>query len=327
MKKITTLLATLLLICGIATAQTKKYALVEHFTNTRCGTCGANNPGFFSRINISSNTNLHHLAIHPAIPYSSCVFYQANRTPQDNRATYYNLGGTPSASINGGSLQSVNNISAALVAQNAANNAIASVRVSEANNTVTVRVRAFQNLPASTYKLYVALAEKVVTYAAPNGEGTHYNVFRQFVNTGNDAGDAMAAIANGAETTYTFSYTPNSAWVSSQIYALAWVQNTTTKEVINSGTRFDPTTSTQETSVDAQVAVAPNPTTQKTVLSFDNLTPQYLTVSNTLGQVLSHVKLSDPTRYELDLSKFAAGTYYVKVQTSEGVALKKIIKE
>jgi hypothetical protein len=325
MKKVLTIIGILATLTAFG--QTKKYALVEHFTNTLCGICAGANPSFFTAVKIETNTNMHHISYHSAIPYSNCKFYVANRTPQDARASYYGLPGTPRASINGKALASLGSITETTLTQNAGNDATVSIKVTETTGSATVKVKAFQNVPASTNRLFIALVEKKVTYAAPNGEPTHYNVFRKFINASGEAGDVIAAINNGAEITVTANYTADPSWVASQIYAVAWVQNPTTKEVLNSGTRFDVTSAVEENTVDTQVAVAPNPTLGKTVVSFDNLTPQYLTVTNVAGQIIQNVKLTQSSSYELDMSDLAKGIYFVKVYAKEGVALKKVVKE
>lgn len=286
---------------------------------------------FFSTVKVETNPNLHHISYHSAIPYNNCVFYTANRVPQDARATYYALPGTPRASVNGQALTNLGSITEASVAQNAGSNAILSVKVTETGGmatTVGVKIKAFQNITANTNRVFVALVEKKVTYDAPNTEKTHYNVFRKFINANGELGEPLPAIANGAEATLSFSYGIESGWVGSQIYAIVWVQNPTTKEVLNSGTRFDVTSSVEDKpNVDAQVLVSPNPTLDKTFLTFDKLTPQYLTVSNVAGQVVRTEKLTNPNGFELNLSDFAKGIYFVKITANEGIAVKKIVKE
>jgi Outer membrane protein Omp28/Secretion system C-terminal sorting domain len=329
MKKVFTIIS---FFCTLTVfGQAKKYALVEHFSNTLCSICAGTNPSFFSTVKVETNPNMHHISYYSAIPYSTCKFYVANKIPQDARATYYGLPGTPRASINGQALTALGNITEATVTQNAGSNALVSVNVTEViggTNTATIKVKAFQNIPTATYRLFVALVEKKVSYSAPNGEPTHYNVFRKFINLNGEAGDVVAAINTGAEITAAFSYTLDASWVATQIYAVAWVQNPTTKEVLNSGTRFDITSAVEEKpSIDAQVAVSPNPTIGKSLLTFDKLTPQYLTISNIAGQVFQNVRLAQSNSYELDIADLPKGIYIVKVYAKEGIALKKIVKE
>ena len=241
MKKNTLFAFLLIFIEFNAFAQAPKYALFEHFTNTRCGTCGATNPGFFANIAINTNLKLHHLSIHPSIPYSDCVFYQANTAQQDARATFYNLPGTPRVAINGANTVNANSVTASSVdnAYCATCSAVA-LQVTEtgsSSRTATIKVRSVGVPPSGSFKLYAAIVEKTVNYNAPNTETVHHNVFRQFLTAA--SGDALTLALQGNETNVTFNYTVNAAWVSSEVYVLTWLQDAATKEVVNSGTKFD----------------------------------------------------------------------------------------
>ena len=171
------------------------------------------------------------------------------------------------------------------------------VKVTEVANpnlsrNVTIKIKSVGTVPTGTFKLYAAVVEKKTTYASPNGEREHFNVFRQFITA--NSGDNITL--SSAEQSILLSYTPDLG-ATGQLYVVAWVQNSTTKEVLNSGTQFDLGTATTEVSTDNQVALSPNPTTGKTTVTFDKLTPQYLTVQNMAGQVLESVKLSNSTSY------------------------------
>jgi Outer membrane protein Omp28/Secretion system C-terminal sorting domain len=303
----------------------KKYVLLEHFTNTRCGICATSNPAFFTAINVENNKNVHHMSIHSSIPYADCKLYGANKTEQDARATFYDLPGTPRVSVNGAALANVSNITANSIQTFAVETSPLSVLVTEttgASRTATVKLKTVGALPTGTHKLNVAIVEKKVDYAGPNGEAVHYNVFRKWLN---NADVTLGAL--NAEITATYNYTLDASWNAAQIYVLAFVQNNTSKAVINSGTRFDVTSATDEPSVDAQVSVSPNPTKEKVFLSFDKITPQYLTVSNTVGQVVERVNTLNSAGYELNMSSYPSGIYFIKLKSVEGVALKKVVKE
>jgi hypothetical protein len=310
---------------SIKAQNVKKYVLLEHFTNTRCGICAGTNPAFFTAINVEKNTNVHHMSIHSSIPYSDCKFYVANKTEQDDRAKFYALPGTPRVSINGAALVNAANVSAANVTTIAAETSPLSVKVTEttgASRTATIKLKTVGTLPTGTHKLSVAIVEKKVNYAGPNGETVHYNVFRKWLN---DADVTLGAL--NTEVTSTFNYTLDASWNASEIYVLAIVQNNTSKAVLNSGTRFDVTSATDEPSVDAQVSVSPNPTKEKVFVSFDKITPQYLTVSNAVGQLVERVNGLNSTGYELNMSSYPSGIYFIKLKSAEGVALKKVVKE
>jgi hypothetical protein len=87
MKKELTFALALFLTATTAFGQAKRYALVEHFTNTLCSTCASTNPSFFTTNQVETNPDLHHISYHWQVPYVNCVYYQANPLPQSERAT------------------------------------------------------------------------------------------------------------------------------------------------------------------------------------------------------------------------------------------------
>jgi hypothetical protein len=326
MKKALTLTFGLFIIATAVFGQAKRYALLEHFTNTLCSTCASQNPGLFSTISVETNPDLHHISYHWQVPYATCIYYQTNPAPQTERANYYNIPGSPRVTLNGAAHTGTPYITPPII-QAAATTSPISVKVSEtvgtigASRTVTVKIKSVGSIPSGNHKLYVAVVEKKTNYASPNGETVHYNVFRKFLT--NSSGNDIGLTAN--EQSIFFDYIPDLG-TSAQLYVVAWVQNATTKEVLNSGTRFDGVTATEEASIDHQITVYPNPTTEKTCITFDKLTPQYLTVQNLMGDILMSVKLTNSMTYDLNLSDFAAGVYLVKIKTAEGIGVKKIIK-
>jgi hypothetical protein len=324
MKKVTTLALVLLLAATTAFGQAKRYVLLEHFTNTLCSTCASLNPGFFSAIQIETNPNIHHISYHWRTPYPACIYYQASTTRQDARADYYAIPGSPRVTLNGGTNTALTGVTLAGITAAATTSPIY-VKVMEntgVNRTAVIKVKWVTTPPAGTYVMHVAVVEKKTAYVSPNGETVHHNVFRKFLTA--VAGENIPTNIT-AEQTISYGY-PADMGVEAQLYTVAWVQNTATKEVLNSGTKFDPTTATEEVSVDNQVSLSPNPTTGKTTLTFDKLTPQYLTVQTITGQVLDNVKLTNSTTYDLNLAQYAAGVYLVKIKSEEGVAVKRIVK-
>ncbi len=243
MKKNINLLILGLFFTSIAIAQAPKYVLLEHFTNTRCGICGGTNPTFYQNININTNTKLHHLSIHSSTPYSSCVFYQANMAPQDARAAFYGLPGTPRVSVNGSSTIGAGAISASTV-DNAycATCSPIQIKVTEQDNgggnrSATIQVKSIGTPPTGNFRLFAAIAEKTVNYGAPNGESVHHNVFRQFLTA--TTGDALSLATQGNETSTQFNYSINGNWVASEVYVLAWLYDASVNTIVNSGTKFD----------------------------------------------------------------------------------------
>jgi hypothetical protein len=320
---------TLLLVLQLEAQTIKKYALVEHFTNTRCGSCAASNPGFFNNIQVTTNTNLHHISFHSRVPYNSCLLYTANPVPQDNRATkFYSIFGTPVASVNGAAPVSINSISAATITN--ASSGSASLYFKVENSTsgtpeAKVKLTTLQNIPAGKYKLYVALVEKVLNYSAPNGEKVHHNVFRSFLTA--EGGEDVAALASNGSLDRKYNYTLNSNWVANQMYVLAWVQDVTSKDVPNSGTNFDSPSSSNDIPVlNEALSISPNPTTDFIDISLVNLNPKELSLMNSSGQILKNINFENGNNLRLEVKDIPRGIYFLHVKSTEGISTKRFIK-
>jgi Outer membrane protein Omp28/Secretion system C-terminal sorting domain len=331
MKKTMTLGICLLAIpLSIFAQNVKKYVLMEHFTNTYCGTCANTNPSFYTSIKVETNPDVHHLAIHPDIPYTQCPLYQANATEQVKRKVFYGILGTPRVCVNGAANVGLSTITAATLATEVAKTSPLSVKVKEitgvAGRTATISVKPVGDVPAAEYRLFVAVVEKKLNFAAYNGESVHYDVFRKFLTSAD--GDAFTMPAKGVEASLNFNYTPVSPWVADQVYVLAFVQNMTTKEILNSGTKFDVVSAVDEPQLDNQLSVSPNPTNGTFRYAFDNLTPQYLTLTNVVGQVvLSKNNEAIVNNGELNLTNQPSGVYYLTIKAKEGFAVKKVVKQ
>ncbi len=73
------------------------------------------------------------------------------------------------------------------------------------------------------------------------------------------------------------------------------------------------------------VAIYPNPAT--TVLNLDvNTDIQQIVITNSLGQIVYHRQGELPTS-QIDISRFDAGMYFVRVETAHGTAVQKLIKQ
>ncbi len=89
-------------------------------------------------------------------------------------------------------------------------------------------------------------------------------------------------------------------------------------------------TAIEDNSITRQIQVFPNPSTDKVYLDFSNANFEIIGIEM-MGAGGSSAKVwngsNDTGIYEIELSDKPAGLYFVKIQTSKGVAVKKIIKQ
>ncbi len=328
MKKIN-LLALLLMLVHLAFAQNapKRYITLEHFTNSRCSNCASQNPGFFSVI-ANFEDDVHHIAYHPPYPYNSCLFYQANTAENTARATFYNLTGTPRVFRNGLNGTTANQITAAMLQSLQGQTSPIALTVTETSGNTrqaTIDVYTDGDAPTGNLRLFAAIVEREIDYTSPNGETVHHNVFRKMLT--NIAGDPFTAAATGNSVVAEFTYSLENNWNADEIYVLAFVQNVDTKEVLNSGTRFDPIfTSTKETSEAAAFEFYPNPTKGAVTLRFAQPVSGTLSLLNIQGKHVYSKPLENEQNTMLDMTDVPAGCYVLQVQTAEGISVRQLVR-
>ncbi len=310
-----------------ANAQAKKYIFLEHVTNSNCGVCGASNPGFYSVIQPYQGS-YHHLSIHPSFPYTSCVFYQANKTENNERAAYYSVSSTPTIVINGLTKKSASQIKASTMEAELGKTSAIEIIVKESgstNRSVNVEVKTVGNKPSGSYKIFAAIAEKTRNQATPNGEKVHYDVFRKFVTA--SAGDVINLADNGSSINLNYSYSVNSAWVESETYLLVWIQDNNTKEVLNSGSRFDVTSSSVDLS-SSDIKILTNPVRSDLSVQLSKQLEGNYYILNIMGQVLEKGNLDlQGTRLDLSVSNYKSGMYFLRIESNGVKITKRWIKE
>lgn len=242
---------TLLVLCAfLSLAQqqkVKKYVTIELFSNTYCGTCAIFDPPAIETY-LQNKADIHLISIHPNVPYPQCPFYNANQTDNLARRIFYgSFTSTPRTFTNG---TQVNN-SSSLITQNLIDNNTGlysplRIEVIESgfsnNKTVAVNIKSFVTPPTTIdLRLYVANVVELVNFDAQNGLKEHHNVLWQFLTSEN--GDVINPASLNQSITKTFQYNTDNlthpSFDASQVYTIAYIQNNSTKTVINSGSSKD----------------------------------------------------------------------------------------
>ena len=309
-----------------AQQQAKRYVLLEHFTNTRCPICANANPGFYNTI-AGYEADVHHIAYHPSVPYSSCIFYQANTEENSARASYYSIFSTPRVFFNGTSGTSAGQVTASMLDSQVGQTSPLAIQVTESGATsrqVEVGVFSLGTPPSGDIRLFVAVVEKEIQYNAPNGETLHHDVFRDML-TSKD-GDPVSLAAAGGSVTASFNYTIQNNWNANQIYVLAFVQDYATKEVFNSGTPFDPLISSAEEASAGAMRLYPNPALEEAVVEFPEPAAGILTVRSGLGQVVLTQQAAGQRSMRVDVRELPAGVYWVSFESGQGQWVAPLVK-
>ena len=247
MKKILliSLVAILLGISDQTFAQARRFVLIEHFTQASCSPCAQQNP-FLQAVLDVNRGSVNHIAYHTSWPGVDPM-NAYNPTEVAARVTYYGVSGVPDCLMEG----NIYHGGPAGISQNMLNDVSTDpspirVAVKETSNGVsrTVRITVFtlDTIPSANYKIRAAVCEKWKHYTSPpgtNGEKDFPDVFRKTLP--NSTGDTYAPAVIGDSVVFTYNYTLDMAnWDTTQIYTNAWIQNETTKEVINTGSSIAP---------------------------------------------------------------------------------------
>ncbi len=313
----------------------KKYVFLEHITNTRCGICASRNPGFFTTI-AKHPQDVVHISYHPSFPYSSCELYKANPLENNGRVAFYNdVAGTPTVVMNGKTLSGGSTLitDAQINTAKLLTSPVEIKVIETGTNTrkfkVTINKVAGTVLPAGNYVFYGYMAEKYLPLATPNGEKEHHDVFRKALTAigGTDVTSSLTS-SNTFEVLLP-DYTVPAAYNEKEMYLIAFIQNTTTKEILNVGTKFTTTTST-ETIVDAQewFTVFPNPVQTSLQLELKaDVQVDELSILDAQGKVVLQKSIANTEDLRnIDVSAFSAGIYSLKIRSGHKIAIQKIVK-
>lgn len=323
----------ILLLCMpmALSAQVKKYLLVEHFTNTNCPICSSVNPGIYSALN-NYPDNTHHVAIHPRFPYSDCALYQFNTEMNDARTDYYGgFGSTPTVFLDGirvssgqSSLEQEFNAGLAMTSP-------IHILVEEGGSrsrAVDITITNYGDIPAGDYTITVAVLEQTVNYTGRNGESEHYDVLRAFVT--DPSGDAISLPATGESMTLSYDAEIPTGVFGEEAYILAFVQETNSKAILNSGTRFDDAvvTSASDIELESSLKVFPNPAQDILELSvsseFDIRAVQLLDAS---GKIVRSVKFDHRiSNTQIPVSDLSSGHYMAKINLNGEEVVKPFVK-
>jgi hypothetical protein len=246
MKKLFTVLACGVLLSASLSAygQARRFVLIEHFTQASCGPCALTNPGFDQNIIYPNPDKVHHISYHTSWPGVDPM-YNHNSAESGVRTSYYSVSAVPSFITVGNPVHP----SAYSAWQDQINKMVEDgsplkVAVIEtgvgAQRQVRVVVTNVSEAETPALKLRTAIIEHEVKYMTPpgtNGEKDFPDVFRKMLP--NTTGDAIPVLQPGESAEFMYAYDVLSEWKAEEIYTIAFVQNESTKEVLNSGSSRD----------------------------------------------------------------------------------------
>ncbi len=230
-------------VLSVGWAQAPRLALVEIFTSTTCSACAVVEPAWHKFIYEPRKDRVVVVAYHVPIP-SADPFYQSSQSDVDVIQSYYGVNFTPQGRLNGralGSGQSMGHlayITGTAIDQDVAQGSPVAIWIQERYlGNATYRIYVYTKTVSAvsgTFVLRVAAVERHRNYVWFSNEHLYF-IFRGFITAAN--GDTIVLPPVGSVRVDSFDYqipgnvTP--AWLPSELYIAAWIQNTGTKEVLN----------------------------------------------------------------------------------------------
>ncbi len=243
MKKIYLLTGLILGGISFANAQSPRTMLLEHFTQASCGPCATYNPAIEDMIKDPSNADkIIAIKYQTSWPGTDPMNVH-NASEVQSRVSYYGVQSVPNSVVEG----NLYNGHPADWGQDTIDNRSAIMSPFEMTMThdfdegldsirVHVKIKATQAVSGSALVLHMAIVEDTVTFATPpgsNGERVFYNVMKKMLPDANGT-SIGSTFADGDSVDYYGAWAVANVYDMNELAGIAWVQNTSTKEVYQS---------------------------------------------------------------------------------------------
>jgi hypothetical protein len=262
MKRLLTLSVILAVIMSLNIfAASPRMILVEEATNASCGPCASQNPGFIENIKSQmDNKNIIPVIYHAWWPGSD-VMYSENPDQNRTRIQYYGVSGVPSVRVNGESTLEANGYYAGAPGNDAEVNRLIdkyqgtsplTINVTQTMNglTATIDVEVSSDDAISGKKLHVACVEAYHYYenAGSNGEKEFEYVMRRMAPSSANGDDF--SIGAGETKNFQYEVQLTDEFHSELMYSVAFVQDNSSKEVLQAGSTEIPVPNIIQASVE-----------------------------------------------------------------------------
>ena len=320
----------------------KRRVLHESFSSSTCGPCFYGNRQLKTVLDFMPEDEYTMVKFQCEFPGTGDPYYTGEI---GTRRSFYGVNAIPATSVDGNPTFNPSSYSTGMFDGYKAKPSFIKITTDahmewKNNVFVDVEVTPTEDLPGN-YRLYVIIAEKkTVNNVKSNGETEFLHVAKKFVpNTG---GTAVSGLTKGQPKTYNLSYafpggyrlpanagspinlnTEHSVEEMWDLEVIAWLQNTTTKEVLQS-TRSDVQFNVSNKEITReQLVVNPNPANQ--LISLSNITESGLMlVHDASGREIYRSNV-DVNNNQINTSNWSNGMYVITVQTASGVLNGKVL--
>ncbi len=215
--------------------------LFEAYTNVSCGPCATNNPYLDSFI-VAHFDTIVAIKYHTWWPSQNDPMYLHNTIENRNRVLYYPINNVPVLNVDGVYLNIYPYTNSFFLSSpyriRLSNGSpiglnVVDTRIPGDTIKADITLNIYSPLPNGNYRMRLNAIERYIHYANPpggNAEKDFYDVFRKMYP---DTNGIPIPISPGSYS-YSIKYKRNTVWNDTMIYSVVYVQNDSTKEVINS---------------------------------------------------------------------------------------------
>ena len=342
MKKQIINLSILVLISCAAKAQTR-VTLIEQFSNSSCGTCGAVSPTIYDFADLNPDKTIA-ISYHTAFPYNNDSMYFENPVESNQRVSYYSVAGVPYTVLDGNVFNGFSGNFVTNMANTVSNRSaiapnydIKDLSLNLSGNQLNGSFRFTSLSGANSTKNLVAhfvVIEKNVlksSYAASpgaNSETEYGYVMRKMIPNANGTNLNNKGL-NGKDS-ISFNWTLANIKNVNELRVVVFVQNTSTKE-IEQARAYSPSGSFVGVSEDSKspltnFSVYPNPLNDHVSISFGKEQfVEVVTVLNQLGQTVYSQKVNNVVDFVQLSLQLENGIYYLNISNGSQNAYHKIV--
>lgn len=315
-----------LLTIGFSNAQIVRTSVVEHFTNTSCSVCAANNDGVYNAVN--NNANTVHISFHPSSPYTSDFFSQQNKAENDERTNFNGVfGSTPRIVLNGNAINLLTLNTTLQASASTLTNfkvVVKQEQVSFNNFQVSVVVTKIADDAQASATLFVGAMEDTVYQATNNGETVHYNVFRKALSSASGNILNLPSQINDS-VVVNYNYASQPTWNPARMHTVGILQKDN-REVINSARSINQVSNATNieniANKNCDLLLFPNPVVYGVLYSYDNF--DLITIYNQLGTVVKQIR--NVGMYQsIHVDDLNSGIYFATIMMKNGLKTQKII--
>jgi hypothetical protein len=198
---------------------------------------------------------------------------------------------------------------------------------STTNSRIEVAIKALDDFSGLDLVLHIAIVQNAVEITdAPNGSSKFYNVLRRFLP--DPGGKSIpGTMTSGHTTLYSVDWNPPEADILKEMKVIAFIQNIETGEIYQSGyfDLADIVTYSDRIGIPVEIKVYPNPAVDYIWID-SPLLVERVSVVDISGRVVS-IHKPDSYLFSIPVNRFRYGVYMLRIETPEGTAIKKFVKQ